>query len=182
MEHLQHFKEKINKLFEDNFKINFINLLLDNSSQLRDSKSSMKWDWYEQKLYAIKRLATETRTTLSMRVKKEDKIKDDVEKSSTKDKKEDTKEATEVDILPTETSVKGEEGSIAQTDTTKEETKDNPSTENESKNPAHEENKENENKENEQKKTDENKEELNIDSKDKKEEEEEEGKVHCIII
>ena len=139
MEHLQHFKEKIYKLLEPEFKDIFINLLLDNSSQSRDAKSSIKWDWYEQKLYAIKRLATETRTTLSMSVKKEDDKTEDKKGCKEEDKvgeeqnKEDTKEITTNADKPTENlaeeTTKREKDSIENIETTKEESKTDPDTE-----------------------------------------------------
>jgi hypothetical protein len=64
VEHIVLYGEKIANLFEEDFRNKFINFLLKECVSGDDKKSSLKCEWYEQKLYALKKKATESQLGL----------------------------------------------------------------------------------------------------------------------
>ena len=51
--------DEIAKLLDESFRDNFINFLLSECTRKDDKKDSIKYEWYDQKIYALKKYATE---------------------------------------------------------------------------------------------------------------------------
>jgi hypothetical protein len=64
VEHIELYGEKIAEILDESFRDSFINYLLKECSKPADKDSNLKCEWYDQKLYAIKKLATESQTGL----------------------------------------------------------------------------------------------------------------------
>lgn len=56
--------EELAKLIDPSFNYNFLKFLLDECTSADKKKDSLKCDWYDQKLFAIKRLAAESQSSL----------------------------------------------------------------------------------------------------------------------
>ena len=63
VKHIELYGDEIAKLFDESFRDKFINYLLSECSKA-SAKEDLSFDWYDQKLYAIKRLATESQNGL----------------------------------------------------------------------------------------------------------------------
>ena len=59
--HICHDGKKTNQVMDGKFKQNLINQLLTASSKTNNNEDILKYDWYEQKIHALKRFASETR-------------------------------------------------------------------------------------------------------------------------
>ena len=59
--HICHDGKKTNQVMDKTFKQNLINQLLTASSKANNNEDTLKYDWYEQKIHALKRFASETR-------------------------------------------------------------------------------------------------------------------------
>ena len=62
--HIQKYGEKFLKLFDPKYTEQLLNELLSKCIDKKETKDELKLDWYEQKLFVIKRLATESRNSL----------------------------------------------------------------------------------------------------------------------
>ena len=62
--HIQKYGEKFLKLFEPKYTEQLLNELLPKCIDKKETKDELSLDWYEQKLFVIKRLATESRNSL----------------------------------------------------------------------------------------------------------------------
>jgi len=68
VEQIERHGEKLSELLDESFRNRFISYLLKECTRSDDKKDSLKCDWYDQKLYAIKKLVTESQTSLKSSV------------------------------------------------------------------------------------------------------------------
>ena len=61
---IEYHADEIAKLFDESFRDRFINFLLSECTKVNPTKDNIKYDWYDQKLYAIKKFATENQVEL----------------------------------------------------------------------------------------------------------------------
>ena len=57
--------DEIAKLLDDSFRDSFINFLLTECTNKDEKKDSIKYEWYDQKLYALKKYATENQVGMN---------------------------------------------------------------------------------------------------------------------
>ena len=105
-QHLSHNGKQINDCLDEATKTTLINTLLTTGVKPLIDEPFMRLDWYEQRIFAIKRLATEsdqiltpdeqTDKSVQEETKEENKedAKDDKKEQTTKDNKEESKEET----------------------------------------------------------------------------------------
>ena len=67
--HIQKYGENFLKLFDPKFTEQLLNELLTKCINKKQNTDELKLDWYEQKLFAIKRLVTESRNNLELLIK-----------------------------------------------------------------------------------------------------------------
>ena len=91
--HICHDGKKTNQVMDDKFKQSLLNFLLKNSVQAVKEGEDMDYDWYEQKIYALKRLASEAQCSLKSKEEEKEKTKEEGKEEKKKgDKHEDNKE------------------------------------------------------------------------------------------
>ena len=64
VEHIMIYGDKIADLFDEQYRNEFINFLLKECAAAEQKKENLKCEWYEQRLYAIKKHATESQNGL----------------------------------------------------------------------------------------------------------------------